>query len=150
MTWIKSAMNLLCRSIMIIKGECTATSTVWLISSCAIRPYETTNRALFFPTPVVHQHQHQHHTHVHTHSNHSHTKHSHSHHLQAPANISHAISLPQALVYHRPHLPAPVMHHSSPAYRLHTSQAPLPTMHPNFQYSKCTGRKKALCVSCCR
>ncbi|KAG6819765.1 hypothetical protein H0H93_008875 [Arthromyces matolae] len=97
-------------------------------------------------------------SHSHSHAHHSHSHHSHSHHSRAHSH-SHSHGPPPPVVITVP--PPPVKLQKIPTPTKHTFEKPLPQapqtlnqVHqshslgaiPHFQYSKCTGRKKALCI----
>ncbi|GLB36836.1 putative caspase domain containing protein [Lyophyllum shimeji] len=83
-----------------------------------------------------HSHSHSHSHHAHHHSKHHKSKHHSSKHPTPILVIEPASSKPP---------PSQGKLHKSSSHKVQQSLA-LPPPHPLFQYSKCTGRKKALCI----
>ncbi|KZT25487.1 hypothetical protein NEOLEDRAFT_1092419 [Neolentinus lepideus HHB14362 ss-1] len=89
-----------------------------------------------------HSSSHGHHRSSHTHSHSRPPVQSQEH----PASHSHrhSHSQPQYIQAQNIQYPAPTQHAQYPS---HSQQNQLPPLqHPDFQYSRCTGRKKALCI----
>ncbi|CAK5266560.1 unnamed protein product [Mycena citricolor] len=121
-----------------------------------------------------HRSSHRRHSHSRSHSrshshSHSHSPKRHSHHSQShsrphtpappPAQIIIAAPPPQHQVLRKPHKQQhqqqqPVYHVVSKPHTHAPAAAPVPVpsvplmppIHPNFMYSRCTGRRKALCI----
>ncbi|KAF7327468.1 Histone acetyltransferase [Mycena kentingensis (nom. inval.)] len=79
-----------------------------------------------------------------------HHSHSHSHskmHKPKPPVMVIAQQQPRPSHAHRPQsVPVQAAHAHAKPSRPARIPAPLPSPHPHWQYSKCTGRKKALCI----
>lgn len=101
------------------------------VSSPYLTPevFEPTFRGFLTPSPQpTHHHHHRHHSH----SPSGHRR----HHKEQPAQQ------PAPVVHHRP---PPVVRPVAVQHRL-PPPPPRPTVHPQYQYSKCTGRRRALCI----
>ncbi|EJF61624.1 caspase domain-containing protein [Dichomitus squalens] len=91
------------------------------------------------------------HTHYSSHRHHSHS-HSHSHSQPArPAVVVHHSSSPAAVVVHQSSKPQktsskPHRPHADPVQHLLPMSSSGPGREHTFQYSKCTGKRKALCI----
>ncbi|KAJ7191204.1 casa protein [Mycena pura] len=92
---------------------------------------EPISRGFLTPSPQPTHHHHHHHRH-HSHSPSGHRR----HHSEQPAQQ------PAPVVHHRP---PPVVRPVAVQHRL-PPPPPRPTVHPQYQYSKCTGRRRALCI----
>ncbi|TRM58659.1 caspase domain-containing protein [Schizophyllum amplum] len=94
------------------------------------------------------RHSHSH-VHVHHHSSHGHRRHSHSQTRVQTQNTNVQTIAPGVVVItHPPSRPPPRPYHSSLSHtpQWPTHLAPPPAIHPQFRYSRCCGRKKALCI----
>ncbi|KIK67829.1 hypothetical protein GYMLUDRAFT_794925 [Collybiopsis luxurians FD-317 M1] len=85
------------------------------------------------------------------HGHHHKSKHHHSHSTGGHHHRQHAPRI-ESSGHHYPshsqsYVPAPVHHHQQQQLYTHTKpRIEHPPYHPNFLYSMCTGRKKALCI----